>query len=106
MQNKVINSPHQVNCHHRLAYVQALHLILQRPPVAVRSLLTFEHAEGDLWRNPDARLKDRVADLLKQLTIDELISSLDATTYPTGDISRLGIPGFTGWNGEAYLMHK
>lgn len=54
---------------------------------------------ADTWRDPNAAVADRVEDLLNQLTVEEMIASLDANTFPTGAISRLGIPGFTGWNG-------
>ena len=54
---------------------------------------------ADIWRDPNAAVADRVEDLLNQLTVEEMIASLDANTFPTGAISRLGIPGFTGWNG-------
>lgn len=59
---------------------------------------------GDIWRNPDAKIEDRVESLLAQLTVAEMISSLDANKRPTGGISRLGIPGFTGWNGSSTVQ--
>ena len=70
-----------------------------------RSLIDFCNP-GDVWRNPQARLADRVTDLLELLTVDEMISSLDANKRPSGAIKRLGIPGFTGWNGRSHLQRR
>lgn len=61
---------------------------------------------GSIWRDPEAALADRVDDLVGQLTVEEMIASLDAVTHPTGALPRLGIPGFTGWNGTHLTCHQ
>lgn len=43
--------------------------------------------------------------LLDQLTTDEKIAQLDATTHPTGGVDRLGVPAFQGWNGAVTQEH-
>ena len=44
-------------------------------------------------------MAERVRALLDQLSVDEKIGQLDATTHPTGAVERLGVPAFQGWNG-------
>ena len=61
-------------------------------------------AGGADWRDASAPLAARVRALLDQLTVDEKIAQLDATTHPTGGVDRLGVPAFQGWNGAR--MHE
>ncbi len=58
-------------------------------------------AGGASWRDASAPLATRVRALLDQLTTDEKIGQLDATTHPTGGVDRLGVPAFQGWNGAS-----
>ena len=47
------------------------------------------------FRNPQLSIETRVADLLKQLTLEENISLLG---YRSKEIGRLGIPAYNWWN--------
>ena len=57
------------------------------------------------WRDASAPLATRVRSLLDQLTTEEKIAQLDATTHPTGGVDRLGVPAFQGWNGAFRQEH-
>ncbi len=68
-------------------------------PAHARLLADAPAPSGGDWRDTGASVDARVRLLLDQLTVDEKIGQLDATTHPTGAVPRLGIPAFQGWNG-------
>ena len=62
---------------------------------AVLSICPMLRAAGEVYKNPDAAVEDRVADLLGRLTQDEKLSMLaGASTLSTRAIPRLGLPAW------------
>jgi len=55
----------------------------------------FAQSKSEPFRNIKLPIENRVADLLKQLTIEEKISLLG---YNSKAIPRLGIPAYNWWN--------
>lgn len=68
-------------------------------PATQRQLADAPAPSGADWRDTGTPVAERVRALLDQLSVDEKIGQLDATTHPTGAVERLGVPAFQGWNG-------
>jgi len=58
-----------------------------------------------VYKNPQAPIEDRVADLLGRMTVQEKVAQLGGTGMDTPDNERLGIPGFKMADGPHGVRH-
>ncbi|MFT4025006.1 MAG: glycoside hydrolase family 3 N-terminal domain-containing protein, partial [Flavihumibacter sp.] len=70
-------------------------IILLLPVLVLPVLFTRAQTKTPVFRNPHARIDQRVADLLQQLTVDEKIGLLG---HEAVAVDRLGIPAYNWWN--------
>ncbi len=70
---------------------------LSLPKIALFLLINLSLLNAQVWKDPNARVEDRVEDLLSKMTLDEKISYCGSAIK---GIDRLDIPSFV-WYGEA-----
>ena len=55
-------------------------------------VMTLGISQNALYKNPKAKIEDRVIDLLRQMTLEEKVDMLSGTGFATKPLPRLGIP--------------